>query len=59
MSVNNWNDIPEVDKYQFKLRDMSKHELITLVNQQNAYIEQLQQQNRELQTALRSTYNAR
>lgn len=54
MSVNT-----EVDKYQFKLRDMSKHELVTLVNQQNAYIEQLQKQNRELQTALRSTYSAR
>lgn len=49
----------DTDKYQFKLRDMSKHELVTLVNQQNAYIEQLQQQNRELQTALRSTYSAR
>ena len=43
----------DTDKYQFKLRDMSKHELITLVNQQNAYIEQLQEQNRELQNAIR------
>lgn len=45
--------INEVDEYQFKLRDMSKHELITLVNQQNEYIEQLQEQNRELQNAIR------
>ena len=43
----------DTDEYQFKLRDMSKHELITLVNQQNAYIEQLQEQNRELQNAIR------
>ena len=54
MNIVSWNELPDIDKYQFKLREMSKHELITLVNQQNGYIKKLQGQNKELQEALRS-----
>ena len=54
MSITSWDDLPDIDMYQFKLREMSKPELITLVNQQCGYIKKLQGQNKELQEALRN-----
>lgn len=54
MSITSWNDVPDIDMYQFKLREMSKLELISLVNQQCGYIKKLQGQNKELQEALRN-----
>lgn len=54
MSITSWNDVPDIDMYQFKLREMSKPELITLVNHQCGYIKKLQGQNKELQETLRN-----